>query len=277
MNNIATLQPQQNSMAKIDRHELISVLQNSLYVGAKPESVMMVLDYCAASGFDPMQKPVHIVPMNTKNPVTGSYEWRDVIMPGIGMYRIQADRSGTLAGISEPVFGNMIQQTFNDKNGNQVSMEYPEYCKVTIKKIVGSHIVEFTAQEFWIENYATAGKCDAPNAMWKKRPRGQLAKCAEAQALRKAFPEIGSQPTAEEMEGKVIDSYVESEQTTIEAKPELPTWPDDKFQKKIDSGLLELIASGQRTADEIINTLLTKGQLTEEQIQTIRGAENANS
>ena len=39
--------------------------------------------------------------------------------------------------------------------------------------------------------------------MWKKRPRGQLSKCCEAQALRKAFPEmIGNAPTADEMEGK---------------------------------------------------------------------------
>ena len=51
--------------------------------------------------------------------------------------------------------------------------------------------------------------------MWQQRPYGQLGKCAEAAALRKAFPEeIGNDYTAEEMEGKVI-----SEIAVIDAEP----------------------------------------------------------
>jgi hypothetical protein len=66
-------------------------------------------------------------------------------------------------------------------------------------------IVEFSSKEFWRENFST-NKEGSPNAMWKKRPYAQLAKCAEAQALRKAFPDILDQfPTAEEMEGKTFD------------------------------------------------------------------------
>jgi hypothetical protein len=46
--------------------------------------------------------------------------------------------------------------------------------------------------------------------MWKKRSRGQIAKCAEAQALRKAFPDtVSSAPTAEEMEGKNMTAEID--------------------------------------------------------------------
>lgn len=172
--------------------ELIPVLRSSLYPGAKDESIKLALGYCRAAGLDPMQKPVHLVPMRVKKVGGGrdDYEWRDVVMPGIGLYRTQAARTGELAGIDEPVFGPM-QARFG--------IEFPDWCKVTVYRLIGGARVPFTACEFWLENYATAGKdSDGPNAMWKRRPRGQIAKCAEAQALRKAFPELGSQPTADE-------------------------------------------------------------------------------
>ena len=183
-----------------------STLKNSLYKGAKDDSIQMVIEYCKACKLDPMQKPVHIVPLWDKN----TKSMKDTIMPGIGLYRIQAARSNKYAGVSEPEYGDTVNTTLGG-----VSISYPEWCKVTVRKLVGNNIVEFTAKEYWLENYATARKdSEAPNAMWLKRPFGQLAKCAEAQALRKAFPEIiTQQPTAEEMEGK---SFTENTKTVAE-------------------------------------------------------------
>jgi hypothetical protein len=124
-------------------------------------------------------------------------------MPGVGLYRTQASRTGRFAGQSEPEFGPMIDEAIG---GQRIT--YPEWARVTVKKLLDSGAVaEFTAKEYWIENYAVKGgkeKSIAPNAMWTKRPRGQIGKCAAAQALRLAFPEMGAQPTAEEMEGKTL-------------------------------------------------------------------------
>lgn len=179
-----------------------SALKNSIYPGAKDDSVLMALDYCRARQLDPLMKPVHLVPMYIRDSKTGKGEMRDVVMPGVGLYRIQADRSGNYAGADEPLFGPDVTQTLNG-----VEVTYPQWCKYTVhKRMPSGEIVQFSAKEYWSENYATAGRdTSAPNAMWKKRPYGQIAKCAEAQALRKGWPEIGQQPTAEEMEGKNLD------------------------------------------------------------------------
>lgn len=187
--------------------ELIEVLQSSLYPGAKPESIKLVVGYCRAAGLDPMQKPVHIVPMSVKTGLKkqngyDEYAMRDVIMPGIGLYRTQASRTGEYAGCTEPEFGPTVEAKIGE-----VPIRYPEWCRVTVRRALGGRVVDFTAKEFWLENYATKSRDSSePNAMWKKRPFGQLAKCAEAQALRKAFPELGSAPTADEMEGKIIEA-----------------------------------------------------------------------
>lgn len=204
MNAITTQAQGSTALAKMDDAQIIKVLGDSLYPGAKEASIRMVLSYCKAAGLDPMLKPVHIVPMNVKKAGGGynDYEWRDVIMPGIGHYRTQASRSGQYVGKSAPIYGPMIT-----KKIGSVEVTFPESCTVTVYRRVSGEKCEFTATEFWLENYASAGKDKAePNAMWKKRPMGQLAKTAEAQALRMAFPElIGGANTAEEMEGKSLN------------------------------------------------------------------------
>lgn len=184
-----------------DEQELIEVLQSSLYPGASPASVRLVLGYCKASGLDPLTKPVHIVPMWDKN----TRQMREVIMPGIDLYRTKAARTGEHIGTDEPVYGPMIELALDGH-----VFVVPEWCSVTVYRMKNGVKAQFTATEYWVENYAPAGKdSNQPNAMWKKRSRGQLGKCAEAQALRKGFPEVGAAPTAEEMEGKSIGTEVD--------------------------------------------------------------------
>lgn len=187
-----------------DESSVLRVMRDALYPGAREDSVRLVLDYCRARGLDPLKKPVHIVPMW----VDGGY--RDVPMPGINSYRVDAARTGEYDGKSEPEFGPDVTRTFAGKVKNKGQWEdtektvtFPAWCKVTVMR----RGKPFVAKEFWTENYATMGKSEVPNEMWAKRPYGQLAKCAEAQALRMAFPEeTGGQPTAEEMEGKTYDA-----------------------------------------------------------------------
>jgi len=177
-------------------------LKNSIFPGAADESIIMVLDYCKSRGLDPLMKPVHIVPMSIKD--GNGYKMRDVVMPGINTYRVMASRSGDLAGTNPPIFGPDITSRLGS-----LDFTYPEFCEVTVSKKIGNMLVDFTAREYYLENYAIKKRGDdTPNAMWQKRPKGQLAKCAEAQALRKGWPEIGQQPTYEEMEGKHTEKLV---------------------------------------------------------------------
>ena len=248
--------------------EVVKVLQTSLYPGAAIESIKMVLGYCKASGLDPMQKPVHIVPMSVK---TGrkqpngydETEMRDVVMPGIGLYRTQAARSGQYAGMSEPEFGPVVD--------DKVLGKYPEWCRVTVRRLLGDRVVEFTALEYWIENYATKSRNEsAPNAMWKRRPFGQIAKCAEAQALRKAFPEIvGAEATADEMEGKDVERDVTPAAAREPAAPqEKPVYPAEKFAENLPKWRT-MVENKKATPEGVIAKLLTTNSITEEQRKKI--------
>lgn len=218
----------------LDR-EQYEVLQATLYPGARFEDIALVVGACRAQGLDPMSKPFHIIPMRAQ--VNGQWVERPQIMPGIDLYRTKASRTGEYVGKSEPEFGPMIEKRL----GN-ATVTFPDFCRVTVRRLVAGKVCDFSAVEYWEENYATKSRNDAsPNSMWAKRPRGQLAKCAEAQALRMAFPDaVGAQPTYEEMQGKDVhqDDVIE---TVVTQKREEPrpanTNADDALADKIAGGV----------------------------------------
>ncbi len=213
----------------VPAEEMMATLKASLYPGATDAMVLAVMDYCKAARLNIMLKPVHIVPMfipkkeverdGQKLVVPGTGVTRDIIMPGINHYRVQASRSGVYLGKTAPEWGPKIKLSLSQgtnqqgqSNGPDVVFEVPEWCRITVFKLVAGYVVPFTAEEYWIENYATQSRyTKVPNAMWQQRPQGQLAKVTEAQALRQAFPELCGGETAEEMAGKTLDADVGSD------------------------------------------------------------------
>ena len=175
-----------------------NTLKNSLFPGATDASIRMVLDYCRARQLDPMKKPCHIVPMYVRDAATNTGSMRDIIMPGIYEYRTTAQRTKDYMGHSKPEYGDPI-----DFKG----VPAPEWCDFTVYRW---HPASGTRIEFPVrvrfDEVCGLDKHGAVNKRWTAAPVQMLTKCAEAAALRSAFPdELGGEHTLEEMEGKAID------------------------------------------------------------------------
>lgn len=84
--------------------------------------------------------------------------------------------------------------------------------------------------------------------------------------MRKAFPEVGSQPTADEMEGKTIDMGAAE---VVQAPPQaLPEWPADKWAAALPK-MLAGIAQG-KSVEDALAWLRAKATVTPEQEQELR-------
>jgi len=179
----------------IDRSAWKALVEAVFPNATSPESVVLALSYCHARKLDVFKRVVHIVPI-------WSSERKclvDTVWPGIGELRTTAARTGAYAGRDAAQFGPTRTETVGD-----VPMAYPEWCQITVYRVVGQIRCAFVGPKvYWMESYATKRRdSDAPNEMWATRPIGQIEKCAEAAALRAAFPEeIGNDYIPEEVEG----------------------------------------------------------------------------
>jgi hypothetical protein len=113
---------------------------------------------------------------------------------------------------------------------------------ITVYRLVAGQARGFTEPVYWLEAYGRSGGSELPNAIWQKRPIGQLIKVAKAASLRAAFPEEESSPTDEEMHGGIIDEDAapppeqkpaRAEITEVPSLDDLPTVPT-KLEKTDD-------------------------------------------
>lgn len=155
--------------------EEIELIKKTVAVGASDLDLKLFLYQCAKTGLDPLIRQIYWIKRGG----------RGTIQVGIDGYRLIADRTQKYAGNDAP--------TFEGDNG-----AYPTSATVTVWKLVGGQRCSFTATALWLEYYPGDGPV---GEMWRKRPFGQLGKCAESLALRKAFPaELSGMYVQEEMD-----------------------------------------------------------------------------
>lgn len=159
--------------------EQVDILRKTLFKGFNDDEIAFSLAVCNRTGLDPFVRQVHF----TKRKNNKSNDETIVITTGIDGFRLAATRTGVYAGSDDPVFKT-------DDNG-------PLEATVTVYRIVQGIRCPFTATARWSEFYPG----DALGFMWRKMPFVMLGKCAEAQALRKAFPlELSNIYSKEEMQ-----------------------------------------------------------------------------
>lgn len=160
----------------------IELIKRTVARGATNDELELFLHQAARMGLDPLAKQIVFQKFNTKAGPQVAF------ITSIDGYRIIADRTGRYAGNDEPAF---------DGTKAYYDVTVPERASVTVWKMVSGQRVPFTSTAHWNEY------CPSPpkDHMWKRMPHVMLAKCAEAAALRKAFPaDLSGVYTRDEME-----------------------------------------------------------------------------
>lgn len=162
--------------------EQVELIKRTVAIGATDDELKLFLYTAQRMGLDPLAKQIHAVKR------WSGAQGREVmaIQVGIDGYRLVADRTGQYAPGPEP-------KILLDEQGFLVS------ATAYVKKLVAGTWID-TAATAHYEEYVQRTKDGQPNSMWGRMPKSQLAKCAEALALRKAFPaELSGVYTDDEM------------------------------------------------------------------------------
>lgn len=203
-----------------------ALITDVLCKGATPTEVDFFMQVAERCRLDPFRRQIHAVKRwdNSLRRETLTFQ------VGIDGLRAIAARTGEYAGNDEPAF------ELDDQRN-------PVKATCTVYRFVKGQRVPFTASVFWRE-YCQTKKDGALTAMWAQRPFGQLGKCAEAAALRKAFPEdAGQLYTEEEI---AADSEVASGAPATKPGPRMPT--AGSFLAHQQSGAVEKPALGDAGA-----------------------------
>ena len=174
--------------------EQIELIKKTVAKGATDDELELFAHVCNRTGLDPFARQIYAIKRRQKNEAN---EWVEnmVFQVSIDGFRLIAERSGKYRGQTPPVF--------YDKAGNEREVWLdpktpPSACKI------GAHRAG-AVEPLWgiavFDEFKQTKYGGELTKMWKEKPSVMIAKCAEATALRKAFPqELSGLYIHEEME-----------------------------------------------------------------------------
>ncbi|HEY6924447.1 MAG TPA: phage recombination protein Bet, partial [Steroidobacteraceae bacterium] len=164
--------------------EQVQLLRDGYAPGATPIEFRMLLEVARLRRLNPFLKQIHFVKRRSKDRNDNWVEtWTSQV--SIDGLRAIAERTGKYDGQDEPEYER-------DKEGLILAAKVRVYRKDWSRPAVG------VAR--WSE-YVQTTRDGKPTKFWDTMPHVMIAKCAEALALRKAFPEdLAGIYTDEEME-----------------------------------------------------------------------------
>lgn len=193
MSEVVHVQPGVVQQAQMWDRERIELVKRTIAHGASDDELALFMQVVQRTGLDPFSRQIHAVKRY-------SYaERRDVMtfQTGIDGYRLVAERTGNYAGQVGPWWCG------DDEVWKEVwlSREPPRAAKVGVLKR-GDAEVTYAVAHFdeYVQTFDQGERKGQPMALWATKPKLMIAKCAEALALRKAFPqELSGIYTEEEM------------------------------------------------------------------------------
>jgi len=185
--------------------EQVDLVKSVVFKGATDEELKLFFFECRRRGVHPLDRLIHPVVRKDKDGTR-----RVSFQTSIDLFRSEAEGTGEYRGQKDVEYGNMVEWDKIDK-------KVPEWAKATIKRYDEhtNEIIEVSAQAYWEEYYPG----EQLGFQWRKMPRLMLGKCAEALALRKAFPrKLAGLYTFEEMQLTDIISQGKGKNSTTEPK-----------------------------------------------------------